>query len=503
MNKKGINIIRKFDNGGNVQAEGTGYFNMLGSPVTLKHLKENPGTYFKRYRDKNGQMITKNISSTQDGNVFVHGSKEHKEYLNDKESAEVELHTDGLGYNYNTGEPTDALPSGPNKRGNEKEENTESSDPIKGTLESEGNIYNSEGDPMDLTQEIEVNPTTGTANRKEINGRIYYIEDEKLAAGIEEMGDDFLPTLYSQIDPKVLKEAGITSEEEFIEAMSSNEGVERFQTAHNTINPENTIKVDGFLGEQTLRLGMVSEETQQEDDGTGNKKTGGDTSINDTLNQIQKWGGLALTAGKAAYGIHGLGKAMKEIDIGEEPQLSAAWQAYMSKAKELAESGLPAETKAQMRGELAKANNVGVRNVLRASGGSRAAFLANAGVLNANRVSGLLKMMALDADVKQKNFKHYGESLRYGEEHMRQSKEKTRELEYKEALRNAGTWGSLGSSLIGSALEDLAYYQTKIDMAPYYQAQIDNVDTKKYQAISRGDFQSDFSVSAGSEDDEN
>ena len=156
MNKKGINIIRKFDNGGNVQAEGTGYFNMLGSPVTLKHLKENPGTYFKRYRDKNGQMITKNISSTQDGNVFVHGSKEHKEYLNDKESAEVELHTDGLGYNYNTGEPTDALPSGPNKRGNEKEENTESSDPIKGTLESEGNIYNSEGDPMDLTQEIEV-----------------------------------------------------------------------------------------------------------------------------------------------------------------------------------------------------------------------------------------------------------------------------------------------------------------------------------------------------------
>ena len=48
--------------------------------------------------------------------------------------------------------------------------------------------------------------------------------------------------------------------------------------------------------------------------------------------------------------------------------------------KQMSESGLTAEEKASAHADLSKAYNLGVKNVMRAAGGSRAAFLANAGV---------------------------------------------------------------------------------------------------------------------------
>ena len=171
----------------------------------------------------------------------------------------------------------------------------------------------------------------------------------------------------------------------------------------------------------------------------------------------------ALTMLKVAGGTAGLGLAMKTLPIGDAPELGAAFKAYMNKMDKLSESGLSAEEMASAKNDLAEAYHIGTKNVLRASGGSRGTFLANMGMLNANRVNGLLKLSAMNQTVKRQNLQQLGQGLKLQESLNNRSGEISRRMAYEEELRKSNIKGAIGSSLIGSALEDLSYAHAKRD----------------------------------------
>lgn len=169
----------------------------------------------------------------------------------------------------------------------------------------------------------------------------------------------------------------------------------------------------------------------------------------------------AVTALKAGAGLLQLGRAMQDIPAGEFPEISQAYQGYAAKMKQLSQTGLTASEKTAIRQDLTDAYQAGIKNVLRASGGNRGLFLANAGVLNSNRVEGLLKMGALDAATQRDNLKQYGEVLKIQETFNQKSGILAEQMKYDESKRKSDLYGTLGSTLIGSAISDIAYATEK------------------------------------------
>ena len=165
-------------------------------------------------------------------------------------------------------------------------------------------------------------------------------------------------------------------------------------------------------------------------------------------------------------------KALKDIPVEEMPDLSPDFKAYQRMSKELAQSGLDAKTKYAMRQEIGDAYNAGITNAMRASGGSRATFLANAGVLNANRVKGLLKMGALDAEQKGKNMERYGKVLQQANTFLKETSAVENKMKYEELKRKSEVFGGIGSSLIGNIVNDLSYAETMKEMQPMWEEQM-------------------------------
>ena len=150
-------------------------------------------------------------------------------------------------------------------------------------------------------------------------------------------------------------------------------------------------------------------------------------------------------------------EALKDLPIQEGHQFDAAWKDYMSKMKEMSQSGLSAQEKTVAKSELSKSFNLGVKNVMRGAGGSRAAFLANVGVLNANRVEGLLKLTDLDAATHRKNLQQYGTALKYQQEHDRHVDSVDKKMQYAELKRKADINAGLGNGLIAAGIESVNY----------------------------------------------
>ena len=301
-----------------------------------------------------------------------------------------------------------------------------------------------------------------------------YLPEARELTGIE----DFNP--LNAAHTKKLQEALLARSDEFDSTYFSGKETDILQ-GDLGVNKQG---VDGKFGIDTFNA--LKESSEKVDDTKEKIKEG----VQKVKKVIKDHGYNALTLLKAGTGIHGIGKALKNIEIGEEPELSASFRAFMNRAKELSESGIDPVEKARMKSELGTAYNAGVKNAMRAAGGSRGAFLANAGVLNANRVNGLLKLAALDNEAARANMKNYGDNLRFQEKYLAENRNKTRDMKYEEDVRQANVWGQLGSGLLGMAFEDFAYAKEQQNMKPYYDALVNKSDMTLFEHQSKIDNQS-------------
>ena len=130
---------------------------------------------------------------------------------------------------------------------------------------------------------------------------------------------------------------------------------------------------------------------------------------------------------------------MKEIEPQAKAQLSPMFMEHFRQTKELAKKGFHPSEEMKFRKELDKSYQIGLENAVRGSGGQRAKFLAQSGVLDAQRSSALLDYAARDEELQAKNQEKYEKMMLFKENFdiQRTEKERAEDMERQIADKKA------------------------------------------------------------------
>jgi len=173
--------------------------------------------------------------------------------------------------------------------------------------------------------------------------------------------------------------------------------------------------------------------------------------------KLMKGAQTALSGLKAAAGAISLSKALQNNNI-DTPELSPLINEAVNKQRELAKSGLNSSEKAAAMTNINNAYSSAMKNVLRASGGQRGAFLANQGVVDANRVNALIDLAGKDAAVRRQNIGQFNQ-LATSVGQMQLNRDMTVEQMRQQTLaQNKTMLGNIGTNLISGALDDASYF---------------------------------------------
>ena len=125
-------------------------------------------------------------------------------------------------------------------------------------------------------------------------------------------------------------------------------------------------------------------------------------------------------------GKKGLKEAMKEVKPQASAELSPMFMQHLRQTRELAKKGFHPDQAQKFRKELDGAYQKGLENAVRGSGGQRARFLAQSGVLDAQRSSALLDYAVKDEELQEKNKERYEKMMLFKENFDIQQTEKER-----------------------------------------------------------------------------
>tara|TARA_B100001059_G_scaffold67757_2_gene64594 strand:+ start:3022 stop:5310 length:2289 start_codon:yes stop_codon:yes gene_type:complete len=210
------------------------------------------------------------------------------------------------------------------------------------------------------------------------------------------------------------------------------------------------------------------EEIEEEDDISalleeGKKDKGKEkTPLTDEQKAVRnkKWmqaGQAGLGILKAAAGIKSLSKALQEHKV-DVPELSPLLTEAVNKQRELSKAGFTAQEKASAMTNINNAYASAMKNVLRASGGQRGAFLANQGVVDANRVGALVDLAAKDAAVRRQNIQGFNQ-LASSVGQMQLNRDMTVEqMKQQTVNQNKQLLSGIGTNLLSGALDEASYY---------------------------------------------
>jgi len=112
-------------------------------------------------------------------------------------------------------------------------------------------------------------PAKGKQGKITIGDKTYYMDDPELQEFIAAQGDDFGPNWMANLDQDVLDNAGITSFEDF----QDTDNVRKYQVEYNKKYQDKQIGVDGKLGEETIRTGIIDSKVLPEVTVTDTKDT--------------------------------------------------------------------------------------------------------------------------------------------------------------------------------------------------------------------------------------
>ena len=221
-----------------------------------------------------------------------------------------------------------------------------------------------------------------------------------------------------------------------------------------------TIDIDAGEGSNQVAPGVETPEDKPE----GDKPEGETTNLQRAgeigKNLLQGVGTLLDAVGGPGaivsyiMGKKGMEAAMKEIEPQAMPELSPMFMQHLRQAKELAKRGFHPDQEREFRKELDTAYGIGLENAVRGSGGQRARFLAQSGILDAQRSSALLDFAAKDAELQAANQDKYEKVMLFKENfdlqrsEQQRAEDMARQREEKEAA--AGFVGSAFSSLMNS-----------------------------------------------------
>ena len=153
-------------------------------------------------------------------------------------------------------------------------------------------------------------------------------------------------------------------------------------------------------------------------------------------------------------GKKGLDAAMKEVQPQSKPELSPMFMQHLRQTRELAKRGFHPDQAREFRNELDKTYQMGLENAVRGSGGQRARFLAQSGVLDAQRSAALLDYAAKDAELQLANQDKYEKMMLFKENFdiQRSEEQRSEDIARQERDKQAAAKfvGSAFSSLMNS-----------------------------------------------------
>ena len=153
-------------------------------------------------------------------------------------------------------------------------------------------------------------------------------------------------------------------------------------------------------------------------------------------------------------GKQGLDAAMKEIEPMQKAELSPMFMQHLRQSRELSKRGFHPDQEREFQNELDKAYQIGLENAVRGTGGDRAKYLAQSGVLDAQRSAALIDYAAKDAELQNANLEKYENMMLFKENFdiQRTEEQRTEDLErqIKDKEAAAGFVGSAFSSLMNS-----------------------------------------------------
>ena len=114
-------------------------------------------------------------------------------------------------------------------------------------------------------------------------------------------------------------------------------------------------------------------------------------------------------------GKKGLKAAMKEIEPQKRAELSPVFMQHLRQSRELSKKGFHPDQARKIRKEMDGAYQIGLENAVRGSGGDRAKYLAQSGVLDAQRSSALLDYAVEDEKLQTKNADKYEKLMLFKE----------------------------------------------------------------------------------------
>lgn len=154
-------------------------------------------------------------------------------------------------------------------------------------------------------------------------------------------------------------------------------------------------------------------------------------------------------------GKKGLKAAMKEIEPMARPELSPMFMEHFRQTKELAKKGFHPSEEMKFRKALDKSYQIGLENAVRGSGGQRARFLAQSGVLDAQRSSALLDYAVKDDELQRKNQEKYEKMMLFKENFDIQRTEMDRLEDMERQQRNKDAASKFAGAALTNALSGL------------------------------------------------
>jgi len=154
-------------------------------------------------------------------------------------------------------------------------------------------------------------------------------------------------------------------------------------------------------------------------------------------------------------GKRGLKEAMKEIEPMARPELSPMFMEHFRQTKELAKKGFHPSEEMKFRKALDKSYQVGLENAIRGSGGQRARFLAQSGVLDAQRSAALLDYAVKDDELQRKNQDKYEKMMLFKENFDIQRTEMDRLEDMERQQRNKDAASKFTAAAFTNALSGL------------------------------------------------
>ena len=147
---------------------------------------------------------------------------------------------------------------------------------------------------------------------------------------------------------------------------------------------------------------------------------------------------------------------MEEIKPMSRPELSPMFMQHLRQTKELSKKGFHPSEEMKFRKELDKSYQIGLENAVRGSGGSRARYLAQSGVLDAQRSSALLDYAVKDDQMQAKNAEKYQKLMLFKENFdlERTESERLEDMKRQEKRKDAAI--NFTSSAFTSAMSGLS-----------------------------------------------